>query len=195
MKRRVKTRWVIVAPTCDLMSSPMTGSLRSANRFCQYGSRPMNTGTQLIAPELDVQEARDLLARLRVPVVMDALNERARAVAHADDRDADRSSARGGPADAARRRLGGRAGAFGSGHVYRVPSLPTLLSSRATKAIRWRSVMTESSATAANAVTTSGYTSSRPQTPIPMSRIVRRASRGMRPTVAVAPMDSAFART
>ena len=48
MKSRVSTRCVIVAPTCDLMSSPMIGRFFCANRFCQYGSRPMNTGMQLM---------------------------------------------------------------------------------------------------------------------------------------------------
>ena len=47
MNRRVSTRWLIVAPTWLLMSSPMTGSPASAKRRCQYGSRPMNTGIAL----------------------------------------------------------------------------------------------------------------------------------------------------
>ncbi len=38
---------MIVAPTCDLMSSPMTGRPASAKRRCQYGSRPMKTGMAL----------------------------------------------------------------------------------------------------------------------------------------------------
>ena len=45
-KRRVRTRCVIVAPTCDLMSSPMIGQPASSKRFCQYASRAMNTGMQ-----------------------------------------------------------------------------------------------------------------------------------------------------
>ena len=44
---RVSTRCTMVAPTWDLMSSPMTGRPRSWNRFCQYGSRAMKTGMQL----------------------------------------------------------------------------------------------------------------------------------------------------
>jgi hypothetical protein len=35
MKRRVKTRWLIVAPTWLLMSSPMTGRPLSAKRRYQ----------------------------------------------------------------------------------------------------------------------------------------------------------------
>ena len=50
MNRRVSTRWLIVAPTWLLMSSPMTGRPSSANRRCQYGSRPMNTGMALMNP-------------------------------------------------------------------------------------------------------------------------------------------------
>ena len=50
MNRRVRTRWLIVAPTWLLMSSPMTGRPSSANRRCQYGSRPMNTGIALMKP-------------------------------------------------------------------------------------------------------------------------------------------------
>src|ERR1041385_6707939 len=54
--RRVSTRWRIVAPTCDLMSSPMMGRFLSRNRFCQYGSRAMKTGMQLTNPTLEVLE-------------------------------------------------------------------------------------------------------------------------------------------
>ena len=36
-----------VAPTCDLMSSPMIGSPACSNRRCQYASRAMKTGMQL----------------------------------------------------------------------------------------------------------------------------------------------------
>ena len=50
MNRRVRTRWLIVAPTWLLMSSPMTGRPSSAKRRCQYGSRPMNTGIALTKP-------------------------------------------------------------------------------------------------------------------------------------------------
>jgi hypothetical protein len=42
----------------------------------------------VVAPQVDVHQAGDRLARVGVPVVADALHERARAVAHADDRDA-----------------------------------------------------------------------------------------------------------
>ena len=38
---------MIVAPTCDLMSSPMIGRPFSSKRFCQYFSRAMKTGMQL----------------------------------------------------------------------------------------------------------------------------------------------------
>ena len=50
MNRRVRTRWLIVAPTWLLMSSPMTGRPSSAKRRCQYGSRPMKTGIALMKP-------------------------------------------------------------------------------------------------------------------------------------------------
>ncbi len=50
MKRRVRTRWLIVAPTWLLMSSPMIGRPFSAKRRCQYGSRAMKTGMQLTKP-------------------------------------------------------------------------------------------------------------------------------------------------
>ena len=50
MNRRVSTRWLMVAPTWLLMSSPMTGRPASAKRRCQYGSRPMNTGIALTNP-------------------------------------------------------------------------------------------------------------------------------------------------
>jgi hypothetical protein len=46
-KSEVSTRWVIVAPTCDLMSSPMIGRPFSSKRRCQYFSRAMKTGMQL----------------------------------------------------------------------------------------------------------------------------------------------------
>ena len=46
-KRRVSTRWTMVAPTCVLMSSPMIGSRFSSKRRRQYGSRAMKTGMQL----------------------------------------------------------------------------------------------------------------------------------------------------
>ena len=34
-KMLIRTRWVIVAPTCDLMSSPMIGTPASSKRRCQ----------------------------------------------------------------------------------------------------------------------------------------------------------------
>ena len=37
----------MVAPTCDLMSSPTIGRPFSSKRRCQYCSRAMNTGMQL----------------------------------------------------------------------------------------------------------------------------------------------------
>ncbi len=37
----------MVAPTCDLMSSPMIGRPRSAKRLSHSGREAMNTGTQL----------------------------------------------------------------------------------------------------------------------------------------------------
>ena len=39
------TRWVMVAPTCDLMSSPMIGTPASVNLAAQAGSEAMNTGS------------------------------------------------------------------------------------------------------------------------------------------------------
>ncbi len=44
--RFASTRCVIVAPTCDLMSSPITGRPFFSKRCCQYFSRAMNTGMQ-----------------------------------------------------------------------------------------------------------------------------------------------------
>src|SRR5216683_1044169 len=44
--RFASTRCVMVAPTCDLMSSPITGRPFFSKRRCQYGSRAMNTGMQ-----------------------------------------------------------------------------------------------------------------------------------------------------
>ena len=72
MNRRVSTRWLIVAPTWLLMSSPMTGRPSSAKRRCQYGSRPMNTGMALTKPTpacerlLDVPLGRLLAADRQV---------------------------------------------------------------------------------------------------------------------------------
>ena len=43
----------------------------------------------VVAAEIDVHQARDGLVRVGVGVVVDALDERVRAVAHADDGDAD----------------------------------------------------------------------------------------------------------
>ncbi len=48
---RVSTRWTMVAPTCDLMSSPMIGRPFSWKRSCQYCSRAMKTGMQLTRPQ------------------------------------------------------------------------------------------------------------------------------------------------
>src|SRR6266511_1518887 len=44
--------------------------------------------TDVVAPELDVHETGDVVAGLSVPVIVDALHQGRRAVAHADDRDA-----------------------------------------------------------------------------------------------------------
>ena len=41
------TRWVMVAPTCDLMSSPMIGTPASVNFAAHTGSEAMNTGRAL----------------------------------------------------------------------------------------------------------------------------------------------------
>src|SRR5215471_17723559 len=173
-KSVVSTRCVIVAPTCDLMSSPMIGTPASWKRRCQYASRAMKTGMQftmaaparricsvyhvvglarcllddlrevladavvrhpardldpglrhvgeldrvvrvgpdrvgevepdlalddvecsheldvrdVVAAEVDVHQSGDGALRLRVLVVIDALDERVGAVADADDRDA-----------------------------------------------------------------------------------------------------------
>ena len=42
----------MVAPTCDLISSPIIGTPASSNLFCQYpfGLEAMNTGMQFINP-------------------------------------------------------------------------------------------------------------------------------------------------
>jgi hypothetical protein len=44
--RQSGPRCVIVAPTCDLMSSPMIGTPAFLKRSLQYFSRPMKTGMQ-----------------------------------------------------------------------------------------------------------------------------------------------------
>ncbi len=55
----------MVAPTWDLMSSPMIGRPRSAKRCCQYGSRPMKTGMQLTNAQPGVKNLLDVpLGRL-----------------------------------------------------------------------------------------------------------------------------------
>ena len=41
------TRWVMVAPTWDLMSSPMIGTPASSNFLAHTGSEAMNTGSAL----------------------------------------------------------------------------------------------------------------------------------------------------
>ena len=41
------TRWVMVAPTWDLMSSPTIGRPASVNFWAQTGSEAMNTGSAL----------------------------------------------------------------------------------------------------------------------------------------------------
>src|SRR5579875_3273919 len=46
--RRARARWTIVAPTWDLMSSPMIGSPAFRKRWFQYSSRAMNTGMQVL---------------------------------------------------------------------------------------------------------------------------------------------------
>ena len=46
----VRMRCTIVAPTCDLMSSPTMGSPASANRLAHSGSLAMNTGMQFTNP-------------------------------------------------------------------------------------------------------------------------------------------------
>ncbi len=46
-KSLAMTRCVIVAPTWDLMSSPMIGTPASVNFFAQTGSEAMKTGSAL----------------------------------------------------------------------------------------------------------------------------------------------------
>ena len=46
-KRRARVRWTIVAPTCDLMSSPTIGTPASVNLAAHSGSEAMNTGMAL----------------------------------------------------------------------------------------------------------------------------------------------------
>src|SRR5438874_1184495 len=84
----------MVAPTCDLMSSPTIGSPAFLKRLFQYSSRAMKTGMQLtnahpVAAQVDVHQTGHGLARIGVAVVADALHERARAVTDADDGHAD----------------------------------------------------------------------------------------------------------
>ena len=63
-KSVVSTRCVIVAPTCDLMSSPMIGTPACSKRRCQYGSRAMKTGMQftIAQPALRICSAYHLVA-------------------------------------------------------------------------------------------------------------------------------------
>src|SRR6266550_9358335 len=91
----------------------------------------------VVPAEVDVHDPRDPVAGLRVPVVMDSLHERARAVAHADDRRAD-------PALAGTPR--GRSLCLGGGR-HRLSYLPPLVESwRPTWTTRTRSVTDERSA-------------------------------------------------
>jgi hypothetical protein len=106
----------------------------------------------VIATQVDVHEAGDLVARLRVAVVVDALHQRAGAVADADDRDA------------------------------------------ATAAMRCSRVTIERSAMTTTAATNTRGSPRMAQMPRPTRKIVSRASRGAKPTFAVTPRDSAFAR-
>src|SRR5215469_12383070 len=48
---RASERWTIVAPTCDLMSSPTIGRPAFLKRLFQYCSRAMNTGMQFTNPQ------------------------------------------------------------------------------------------------------------------------------------------------
>src|SRR5436309_3205089 len=50
-KRRASWRWTMVAPTCDLMSSPTIGRFAFLKRLDQYSSRAMNTGMQFTKPQ------------------------------------------------------------------------------------------------------------------------------------------------
>ena len=50
-KSVVSTRCVIVAPTCDLISSPITGRPFFSKRLRQYFSRAIKTGIQLTNPQ------------------------------------------------------------------------------------------------------------------------------------------------
>ena len=43
---RLSTRWTMVAPTCDLMSSPMIGTPAFSKRSAHSGRPAMNTGRQ-----------------------------------------------------------------------------------------------------------------------------------------------------
>src|SRR5699024_2751783 len=45
LKSLARTRWVIVAPTWLLISSPMIGTPASANFWAHCGSEAMNTGS------------------------------------------------------------------------------------------------------------------------------------------------------
>src|SRR3954464_282032 len=49
--RRASERWTIVAPTCDLMSSPTIGRFALRKRLFQYSSRAMKTGMQFTKPQ------------------------------------------------------------------------------------------------------------------------------------------------
>ncbi len=63
-KMPISTRCVIVAPTCDLMSSPMIGTPAFLKRSLQYFSRPMKTGMQftIAQPALRICSVYHLVA-------------------------------------------------------------------------------------------------------------------------------------
>src|SRR5437870_1260239 len=140
----------------------------------------------VIPAQVDVHDPWDPVAWLRVAVVMDALHEGARAVAHADDRRAD-------PAFAGTPRGGSLS--LGGGRHRRAIYLPLVESWRPTWTTRTRSVTDESSATIRTAALKTSWRSNSAHAARPSRKMTIRASRGAGPTLAFTPIDSAFART
>src|SRR5438477_224966 len=96
-------RCTMVAPSCDLTSSPTSGMRRRSNSPAHCASEAMNTGMQFtndtpasrqaraLAAHVVVQEAAVRVGGLLVggTIEFDALQEAARAVAHPHDADRD----------------------------------------------------------------------------------------------------------
>src|SRR4051794_24424802 len=171
------------------------------------GARELDVA-HVVAAEVDVHEARDALLGIRVAVVVDALHERVRAVADADDGHSDLVVLVSGLA--VRRSAVGRRGAVAVGTQGEVPfdvfptdPTPSLtagyrseagcasrLSSLRTCRIRCKTVMVPSPAS----TYTAGARRSRSANTIPAERITTRTARLAMPTLHSTPRASARAR-